>query len=278
MELPKITIKYTYNISTLNSSVILEWRRQFQMVSHETYNLNVKWGFCNFLTPKLITLFIDGFTSGMKSQAMTRLPGGSAHIYTGFETLKMKCTQYKICSQATFKNTRASVFPEVGRDGQQFPNGFQEIPGRAKMFAEGCPCPDLTPLEVRGKGTLPWLGLHACAFSEVSCLCLQQLHRLLWRIRNSSRCVRTTGLWIRKLDDSDGLRLTSCYLYQHHNLSTYDSFFEPLVVLNRRLVKPSVKFWSVAQWILVQRRIGDLPNLNEKINSVRPSATPKFWQ
>jgi hypothetical protein len=33
------------------------------------------------LTSKLITFFIDGFTSGMKSQSMTYLLGGSAHIY-----------------------------------------------------------------------------------------------------------------------------------------------------------------------------------------------------
>jgi len=41
---------------------------------------------------------------------MTYLLGGSAHIYIGFETLKVKCTQYGICSQATFKNARAIFF------------------------------------------------------------------------------------------------------------------------------------------------------------------------
>jgi hypothetical protein len=32
------------------------------------------------------------------------------HIYIGFETLKVKCTQYGICSQAAFKNARAMFF------------------------------------------------------------------------------------------------------------------------------------------------------------------------
>ena len=142
------------------------------------------------------------------------------YIYTGFETLKMKCTRYKICSQATFKNTRAMFFPKLGGMDSSFRTDSKKSRAETKCSREGCPCPDLTPLEVRGKGTLPWLALHAyaCAFSEVSRLCLQQLHRLLWRIRNSSLCViRSTGLCIYKLDDSDGLRLTSCFLNQHHN-------------------------------------------------------------
>ena len=34
-----------------------------------------------FLISKLITCFINGFTSGMKSQSISYLPIGSAHIY-----------------------------------------------------------------------------------------------------------------------------------------------------------------------------------------------------
>jgi hypothetical protein len=56
-------------------------RRQFQMVSHKNYNLNVNEDFVIFLTSKLILFFIDAFTSGMKSQSMAYLLGGSAHIY-----------------------------------------------------------------------------------------------------------------------------------------------------------------------------------------------------
>ena len=80
------------------------------MVSHKKYNLNVNENFVSFLISKLITFFIDGFTSGMKSHLMAYLLGGSTHIYIGYETLKVKCTQYVICSQAAFKNARAKFF------------------------------------------------------------------------------------------------------------------------------------------------------------------------
>ena len=36
------------------------------------------------------------------------------HIYIGFHTLKVKCTQYGICSQLTFKNARAKFFLKLG--------------------------------------------------------------------------------------------------------------------------------------------------------------------
>ena len=51
------------------------------MVSHQIYNLNVDEEFVIFVSSKLITFFIYGFTSGMKSQSMAYLLGGSAHIY-----------------------------------------------------------------------------------------------------------------------------------------------------------------------------------------------------
>ena len=44
-------------------------------------NLNDNEDFVIFLTSKLITCFIDGFTSGMKSQSIAYLLIGSAHIY-----------------------------------------------------------------------------------------------------------------------------------------------------------------------------------------------------
>ena len=47
----------------------------------QNYNLNVNEDFVMFLTSKLITCFIDGFTSGMKSQSIAYLLIGSAHIY-----------------------------------------------------------------------------------------------------------------------------------------------------------------------------------------------------
>jgi hypothetical protein len=50
------------------------------MVSHKNYNLNVDEDFVMFLTSKLITCFIDGFTSGMKTQSIAYLLIESAHI------------------------------------------------------------------------------------------------------------------------------------------------------------------------------------------------------
>ena len=51
------------------------------MVSHKYYNLNANEGFVIFLTSKLITCFIDGFTSKMRSQSIAYLLNGSEHIY-----------------------------------------------------------------------------------------------------------------------------------------------------------------------------------------------------
>ena len=47
----------------------------------QNYNLDVNEEFVMFLTSKLVTCFIDGFTSGMKSQSIAYLIIGSAHIY-----------------------------------------------------------------------------------------------------------------------------------------------------------------------------------------------------
>jgi hypothetical protein len=51
------------------------------MVSHKNYNFNINKDFVIFLTSKLITCFIDGFTSGMKSQSIAYLLIRSAQTY-----------------------------------------------------------------------------------------------------------------------------------------------------------------------------------------------------
>ena len=51
------------------------------MVSRKNYNLNANEGFVIFLTSKLITGFIDGFTLEMKSKSIAYLLNGSEHIY-----------------------------------------------------------------------------------------------------------------------------------------------------------------------------------------------------
>ena len=77
-------LKY-YKIYILNQhtnlSVILEWQRQIQIVSHKNYNLSGSEGFVIFLTSKSITYFIDGFTLIMKSQSIAYLLNESEHVY-----------------------------------------------------------------------------------------------------------------------------------------------------------------------------------------------------
>ena len=51
------------------------------MVSQENHNINVNEYFVMILTSKLITCFIDGFTSEMESQSIVYLVTGSAHIH-----------------------------------------------------------------------------------------------------------------------------------------------------------------------------------------------------
>jgi hypothetical protein len=51
------------------------------LVSHKNYNLDANEGCVMFLTSKLITCFIDGFTSKRKCQFITYLLNGSEHEY-----------------------------------------------------------------------------------------------------------------------------------------------------------------------------------------------------
>jgi hypothetical protein len=72
------------------------------------------------------------------------------HIYIGFETLKVKCTQYGICSQAAFKNARAMFFLKLGGTGISF-RAASKNPGRGPKFAGGLPRPGFdTPIVRRG--------------------------------------------------------------------------------------------------------------------------------
>jgi hypothetical protein len=62
------------------------------------------------------------------------------HIHIRFETLKMKYTQYGICSQAAFKNARAMFFPFPGGAGSCFRAGLKN--SRAgQNFTGGLPLP-----------------------------------------------------------------------------------------------------------------------------------------
>ena len=71
----------------------------------------------------------------------------------GFETLKVKYTEYGICSQAAFKNARAMFFLKLGGTDNTFWSGSKKSWAGAKISREGCPHPDLTPPIVHGGGT-----------------------------------------------------------------------------------------------------------------------------
>ena len=104
-----------------------------------------------FLTSELTTCFIGTFTFGMKSQFIVSLLSGSAHIYVGLWTLKVKCTQYGICGYTTFKNARAMVSFEVGGvgTGQKFSIGSKKI----SIYFWGLPLLVCTsPEKLVGKG------------------------------------------------------------------------------------------------------------------------------
>ena len=50
-----------------------------------------------------------------------RFGDGFGYTYLiGFETLKVKCTQYGSCSQAAFKNTRAMFFSKLSGADSNF--------------------------------------------------------------------------------------------------------------------------------------------------------------
>ena len=51
------------------------------MAFYKNYSLNADEGFVIFLTSKLITCFIGGFTLTMKSQSIAYLLSGSGDIY-----------------------------------------------------------------------------------------------------------------------------------------------------------------------------------------------------
>ena len=102
------------------------------------------------------------------------------HIYIGFKTLKVKCTQYGICSQAAFKNGRAMFLSFSGGAGSYFRAGLEKIRAGAEISREGCPRPDLTPLKVRGGvfNVLLYEQAHTVVFTKPILNTLGGPHRL----------------------------------------------------------------------------------------------------
>ena len=107
-----------------NFSFFLEWQRHFQMVSHKNSNLNVNEDFVMFLTSKLITCLIDGFTSRMKSQSIVYFLIGSAHINWILDLEGEVQSRWDLWTSG-FQEGKGNVFFEVGQDGQHFSVRFR---------------------------------------------------------------------------------------------------------------------------------------------------------
>jgi hypothetical protein len=64
--------------------------------------------------------------------------------------LKVKCTQYGICSQAAFKNGRAMFFSFSGGAGSYFRAGLENIWAGQKFRGRAAPARNMESLLVRG--------------------------------------------------------------------------------------------------------------------------------
>ena len=107
------------------------------MVNHKNYNLKVDKDFVNFLTSKLITCVIDGFTSRVKSQSIAYLLIGSAHIYWVLDSEGEVHSIWDLQSSGLQKY-KGFVFSKMSGTGINFRLG-------SEISREDCPNPDLTP-------------------------------------------------------------------------------------------------------------------------------------
>ena len=83
------------------------------MVSRKNYNLNANEGFVIFLTSKLITCFIGGFTLTMKPQSIAHLLNGNEHIYWILDLEGEVHFIWDLCVSG-LKNARAMSFSKSG--------------------------------------------------------------------------------------------------------------------------------------------------------------------
>ena len=96
------------------------------MVSHKNYNLNANEGFVMFLTSKLITCFIDGFTSKMKSQSIAYLLNGSEHIYW-ILNLEDEVHSIWVIWTSGLQECKGNGFSKSGGAGQKFSVGIKKF-------------------------------------------------------------------------------------------------------------------------------------------------------
>ena len=97
------------------------------MVSHKNHNLNAHKGFIIFLTSKLITCFIDGFTSKTKPQSIAYSLNGSEHIYWILDLEDEAHSVWVIWTKEAFRNVRTILFFKIGQNGQPFSVGIYKF-------------------------------------------------------------------------------------------------------------------------------------------------------
>jgi hypothetical protein len=110
----------------INLSFILEWQKHFQIVGHTSYNLNVNEDFVMFFTTKLMTCFIDSFTSGLKSQSLVYLLIESAHTHQILD-LEDEVHSIRDLWTSNLQECKGNVFFKIEQSGQQFSIGLKNI-------------------------------------------------------------------------------------------------------------------------------------------------------
>jgi hypothetical protein len=163
--------------------------KTLSMVSHKNYNLNAKWGFCHFLTSKLSTCFIDGFTSRRKSQSIACLLNGSEHIYwildleTEVHSIWVIWTQ---CS-ATGQSYRARKLPAgVGRGENQ----ASSLARRSRLILPYRGFSVLPLFKTKTRAGATWCGQLPLLHSD-SMLKLSTLLDLTWVWSNNQSCTQS---------------------------------------------------------------------------------------
>ena len=90
------------------------------MVSRKDYNLNTNEGFVIFLTSKLITCFIGGFTLIMKPQSIAYLLNGSEHIYQILDLEGEVYSIWDLCVSGLQECKSNEFFFKIGRTSSSF--------------------------------------------------------------------------------------------------------------------------------------------------------------
>ena len=75
-------------------------------VSHTNLNLNANEGFVMNMTSKLMTCFMNNFTSKKESQSIAYLLNGSGHIYWILDLDTMSSALNMLYGQAAFRTPR----------------------------------------------------------------------------------------------------------------------------------------------------------------------------